>query len=412
MDIYHLFDYIKGFLQLRLKGIEKIRFLNLCKGNHMNLWNVQTDKEDILFCTSINNFYRMRKLRRKCNVKLRIQEKKGLIFHIKKYRKRYFFFVGILLFFFLIKIISMYIWNISFDGNYSYTDIELLRFLAKNGVKNGVAKNSIDCEELEFLLRHEYNDITWVSVELDGTKLIVHIKENFDSHIASEEDRPYNITSNEDCIVASIITRSGIPYVKQGDMINKGDMLVSGAVNINNDAGDIINYKFVCSDADILGYVRETINDSFDMEYQAKTYSGDSSKSYKINLFNKSFYLSGLPTHYKESEIVRDYRYFTITDNFYLPFSIEKIRCKEYSSHTETYTEEEAKAIANEKINNYINNLSEKGIQIIENNVTIEVNNSKCIISGDMLLLKPIGQIEYIDESSYLENIVHSEILH
>ncbi len=409
IKIQYFFCYIKGFLLLKLKGIEKIRFLNLCKNNHLNIWNVRINDDDITFNSSLKDFYKMKNLRKKCNVKIKILEKKGIIFHTRKYKKRGFFFLGIVLFFFLMKCISMYIWNISFDGNYSYTDVELMDFLKSKGIENGILKKSVDCEELEFLIRKEYNDITWVSVELTGTKLIIHIKENFDSYIAKEEDRPYNIISNEDCIIAGIITRSGVPQVKQGDIINKGSMLVSGALEINNDNKDVVNYKFVCADADILGYVRENINESFDLEYMAKEYSGEKSKAYKINIFNKAFYLSGFNKSFKEADIIRNYRYFTITKNFYVPLSIEKIQADEYKSYKAKYSKDEAMTIANEKINNYINKLSQKGIQIIENNVTIDVTDNKCTISGNFLLLKPIGQIEYIDESSYMSTIVREE---
>lgn len=342
----------------------------------------------------------MKKLHRKCRGNLKILEKKGLVFYIEKYKKRAFFLVGISLFLILLKIISLYIWNISFDGNYSYTDVELMRFLNEHHITNGLKKKDIDCDNIEFLIRSEYNDVTWVSAEIRGTQLIIHMKENFDMNIAKEEDRPYNIISDVDGTIESIITRNGIPSVKKDDIVTKGQILVSGVIEILNDSKEVVNYKLVNSDADIYAYVTHEYSDSFDLAYKKKKYTGRDNTAFELSLFSHSVYLTGITKDFKNCDIVKDYKELSLTKNFYLPISFGKIKTNEYVYEDLIYTQEEAAALANERMNNYINKLEQKGIQIIENNVTIDVNDKQCIISGNFLVLQKVGQIEYIDEGS------------
>lgn len=398
-----------GYLTICVSGNGIIRFLNICKHNEFVLWDMSIKEDKITMSVSIEDFFRMRKLAKKTGVHVRIMSKKGKIFKIRKYKKRYFFLIGLLIFYLLIKIISLYIWNISFDGNYSYTDKYLTEFLNENGIQCGNKISKLDCDEIEFLLRKNFDDIVWVSAEIKGTKLIVHIKENFDSNIAITEDKPYNIISNCDGIIESIITRNGTPMVKKNDEITTGQTLVSGVLELTNDSLEVYDYRFVNADADIFAKVREEFTYEFSMNYEKKVYTGNENKSLKINILNKSIYLSGFKKKFKQSDILKDFNEISLTKNFYLPLSYEKIRFKEYEVEELIYTAEEANGKAQGIINNYIDNLTEKGIQIIENNVKIEIINNKCVISGNFLLLKQIGKIEYINEDEYLSKIPQEE---
>ena len=302
-------------------------------------------------------------------------------------------------FFILAKIITLYIWNISFDGNYSYTDVELMKFLNKHNIENGVLKTKIDCENIEYILRTNYDDITWVSAEIKGTQIIVHIKENFDSHIAKAEDKPYNIISNVDGKIESIITRSGSPKVKAGDDIQKGQLLISGVLEIYNDNGEIGSYRLVNSDSDIYARVYVAYNSEFDLKYKEKKYSGKKNNIIQLDILGKSIYLSGFQKKFKDYNIVKDYHQLSVTDNFFLPIGYSTIKIKEYQNIDKIYSEEQANALVSEKINLFINKLNEKGIQIIENNVTISLENEKCISTGNFLVVEKIGEIQYIDET-------------
>ena len=55
----------------------------------------------------------------------------------------------------------------------------------------------------------------------------------------------------------SIVTRSGVPLVKVGDQFKKGDILVSGTLEIKNDAQETIGYEYTSADADL--YARTSL---------------------------------------------------------------------------------------------------------------------------------------------------------
>ena len=64
---------------------------------------------------------------------------------------------------------------------------------------------------------------------------------------------------------------------------------------------------------------------------------------------------------------------FHFTDNFYLPVYLVRQTCVGYKNEQKTYTEKEAKRLASENLKKYLDDLEEKGIQITEKNVIIEM---------------------------------------
>ena len=58
---------------------------------------------------------------------------------------------------------------------------------------------------------------------------------------------------------------------------------------------------------------------------------------------------------------------------------------------------EEAKEKAVDKLNIYIDNLKKKGVEILENNVTISIENDKCTAKGTIVTKELIGVPETLN---------------
>lgn len=390
-------------------GDEKVRFVNLCRNNNLKIWKLYNDENTIIMNCDKNDFKKMKPLRKKCHGTLRIKKRVGLYFRAIRQKTHTCFLIGILLFLIMGKLLSLFIWNISFDGNYSYTNVELMRFLNSNKINNGLLKSDIDCDRIEYLLRTNYSDITWVSAEIKGTKLIIHIKENFDGYIAKNETKSYDIVSGIHGVITSIITRSGVPKVKAGDEITEGQLLVSGILDTYGDNETFISRRFVPADADIFADVVLEYKDEFELLHQNKKYTGEKNNIYTINILGKKIYLSLFQKKFKLSDVITTDKQLSITDNYYLPLSAGKITVREYITEEAVYTEEEALSIAEKNLEIFIKNLQEKGIQIIEKNVTISCDEKFCRASGTIKVNQQIGDVQYIDEEANKMEIPQTE---
>ena len=134
---------------------------------------------------------------------------------------------------------------------------------------------SVDCDSIETALRNDYPDITWVSAEISGTRLIVHIKENDGIKEDIQTDStPRDIVATCSGVVTSMITRAGTPKVKPGDEVEKGQILVSGIVDVYNDAKEVVNQRPVSADADIFVRVDIPYEEHLPYLYEYKEYTG------------------------------------------------------------------------------------------------------------------------------------------
>lgn len=386
------FMYLKGYLNVEITSNEPERFFNICNAKSIIIYNIHVCKNTYIFDIGIDDFYKLKSIVKKTKTKVRILKKKGYPFFVSKNKKRKTFFAGIILFVLIIQILSVFVWDIHFEGMYTYTEDAMLKYLAEKNIKQGVLKSDIDCDEIEKLLRKDFLDITWVSVSLDGTRLKIHIKENSDYDIIAEKD--YNmsdIVAKKDGRIVSIITRSGTPLVKQGDIVKANDILVSGNVVVKDEYGELIKQEYGNADADILAEIVYNYIDELPIRREIKKYSGKKKESFGISVLDKKIFLFSSKVKYDYFERTVSQKQLKIGEDLYLPIYFYEISYDEYTSKFIKYTKEEAENILQKNIDYFFEELIEKGVQIIENNVTIRREGTTYVAEGDIVVIEELG---------------------
>lgn len=377
--------FLKGYVVIRLSGYSPERFLNLCSHHHIILWGLRSVGTDYEMCISISGFRRLRPLVHKTRTKAVILERHGLPFILYHYRKRKLFAGGALLGMALLYVLSLFIWNIHVEGNYSLTDEVILAYLESTGVVHGMAKRNIHGEEIEAGLREYFEEITWTSAEVKGTRLIIHVQENEDQALDTiPEEEPADLVSSGTGTIVSMIVRSGTPAVAEGMEVQKGDLLVGSRVEILDDAGETANAYYVHADADVRIRRTEHYKETFDMHYTKKIYTGETRDSYYLMIGQKRVqFRLWHPDAYEKSDFIAAEYPLKITENFYLPVVFGKSTEQEYTEEEAIYTKEEAVARAKEDWALFFEKLRIKGLQIIENNVKIDISGGECTAEGD-----------------------------
>ncbi|MDE6313002.1 MAG: sporulation protein YqfD [Lachnospiraceae bacterium] len=390
--MFALFKFLRGYVRIRLTGGSPERFLNLCSKNSILIWNIMPKDHSYEMYLSVPAFRKLKTIIRKTNVTVRILERHGFPFFLYKYRKRKMFFAGIAACAVFVYILSLFVWQIEFNGNRGRTDDVLLQFLEEHQVVHGMWKSKVNCEEIETLLRAEFNDIIWTSAKLVGTRLIVDIQENTDTSVEHiQENQPSDLYANKEAIITSIITRAGTPYVQMGDVVKTGDLLVGSALPITDDAEEIINYQYVAADADIYGKVNYNYEDSFSLDYKLRTVTGNNRYGLYLKWNQKSVILGCHRIKYNTYHTISDIHQLTIGENFYLPISVGSVTVCEDIIETKKYTKAQAEQKAKERLLKFMESLEEKGVQIQQNNVTIEIDKNTCHASGRLTAIEKLG---------------------
>lgn len=296
------------------------------------------------------------------------------------------------------KVYSVFIWDIHFEGNEKWTDSTLTDFLASENVAPFMLKSRVDCQGIVKAIRKEYNDIVWVSASIDGSRLEIRIKENEDTvrddgqETGTQEEHPTDLVASEDGVITEIVTRSGVPQVHVGDEVKKGDILVCGRIEVLSDSGEVAGYQYQQSDADIYADTEMEYKNTMPLTRQEKVYDGKESRQGFVRIFGWTLSVGSLKNQYENSEVLTEEQQIRLGENFYLPFSWGAKTAKSYSFRTEKYTREEIRQILSADFALFCEELEEKGVQIKENNVKIQLDQNSASASGTLYLNEKITE--------------------
>ena len=422
-------------------GEETLRFVNLCRNNGIELRHLVRRENAIQMEIDAENFKKLRPLVRKTHVKIHILNRHGPAFFFYRHKRRWWFLLGMTVFAGMIYMLSLFVWQIDIDGNRKYTDALILQALAQMDVKTGCRKSEIDLPEIEEELRIMYNEITWVSASITGTKLQIELREG-DLKISgssgggqtgnvkrvenrennpktqngeSEIDLPANLVADEDAIITNLVVRRGTVAVRYGDEVKKGDVLIEGKVYIYNEDETLKKVDYLTAEGDVFGKYQELYEKHYQRKHEVRSYKGKNYRELGVAIVGKSFCLPVWENILKKqleentlSEVWSWKKQFRLTPTFYLPFALEYTEYVPYENVVEEYTDEVIKKIAEEELQKYLNELEKKGVQIISNSVTISLDADGGHVKGTLILDGPIGK-EVPISSEHMASTRHNE---
>ena len=395
-----LLQHIRGYLRIRVSGYSTERFLNACRQKSIRLWNLTPRGNAYEMNITIDGFRRIRPVVKRTGVKVVIIERTGLPFFLHRYRKRRLFFVGFGLCILLIVLLSKFIWNIDISGNITRTDETLLAFLETQSVQKGMKISEVDCEQIVRDIRKEYDDIIWVSASIEGTRLIIQIKENEDSvemeediaNMPKQPDQPVDIIADIDCTITDIVMRRGISQIQEGAQVEEGDLLVSGHIPVKNDAGEIINYQYEESDADIRGQTTIEYVDYQSLTFEEKKLLEIKKEEYYMRIGDYRMIVGGIRNDYEAFEQYSKEIPLKLSENFYLPVSFGWRKVNPYETTEQKYTEQELQRALTDRFHRYCEDLEKKGVEIIENDVKIYTGLEAAQAKGTLVINMPVGE--------------------
>lgn len=390
--VHKIFGWIGGYLKVRIQGKRIERFVNLCRNRGIVLWQLcwDTNQEVLYFCISLKDFYRLRPMARKCKVHPIVVKRYGLPFLIGHMRRRASFCLGVAGCFALVLFLSTRIWGISVEGQSYHTKESILKYLDSIDIYGGIDGRTLECSRLEEQIRQQYNDIGWVSVEKKGSKIYIRIREVLLVQ-KKKEKKPAHLIAEEDGKVVSIVTRSGTAKVKAGDRVKKGDVLISGTVDIYGDNQELVETKYVHAEGTVILSVKENYQDTLEKQYQKKVYTGRTKKIYEWQLGDKKFFcynpLKNLET-FEKYDIIREGGKLCpfLSQRFPVSHSVKTFR--EIIYQRQVYSAKEAEEILEKRFAYYLQQKKEAGYVLKEQDVSFENHREDYQYKGNLVFWK------------------------
>ncbi len=393
----HIVKYLKGYYILQLQGGSTDRFFNICKNHGISFYSAKFDPNICVICIKACYYPMLDTYAKKCGITITVKKRSGLRYFFDKFKKIKIFIMICLMLFCLIKYAGLYIWEIDVSCHIIYTDVQLEKYIEEELVPIGTKRSEIDCDALEKLLRKEFKEIAWVSCDIDGSVLHVEFTETLQDKDIKEYQSPCNIVAVKDCVISKNIVNKGIVIAREGNEVKKGDVLISGVIDICNDYDEYISTEYISAQGYVYGIVKRDYSYEFDMRDYKKEYTGEKNSKIDIYFLGKVIKLPHpFYKNYEHGDVYSETNQLTLFSYDNLPFGIISTKSKEYELVEHTYTPDEAEKKAKLILENYINELRKKDVVILENNVKINIVDDKCISYGTIVTEELIGVPEDI----------------
>lgn len=223
-----LFDQVGGTIKVALKGKNQEKVINMASSRGIYIWDIKKSGDDLNFKVRTSGLKALQSISEENGYDLDITEKQGLPFYRNLFRRRMGFFTGALIFLLALYIMSSFIWFIEVDGNKKVEASKIMLTAAKHGVYKGAAKWNFSRIEVEEAMLRDLSELTYVKLDIRGVKARIQVVEK----ILPKTDisGPCHIVATRDGVIEEVLALEGQPGVKPGDVVKKGDILISGVV--------------------------------------------------------------------------------------------------------------------------------------------------------------------------------------
>lgn len=295
---------------------------------------------------------RVEKFLKNNNVKILDVKHFGLAFQCKRVLSAYGLLLAVVVFLVFYLVQNQFVLQYQVNGTEKLDKFEVVEFVKDNFSSR---KSDIATDEVEVKLMEKFDEISFVSCIIKGQTLVLNIKEKL---LPDEMYGTFSpIVAQKDGKITKIDLISGTANVEVGDIVQKGDILVSPYM-IDTSG----NVKHVETRAEILAQVfNEGSCDHYESFIQVER-TGKKVEESEVTLFGLSIYKFKQDVNFSLYEV--EYENIDLTNNLFLPFKLKKTI---YYELEEKVVESKFEDVQDE----YIAKAREKALENCENCDTI-----------------------------------------
>ena len=226
-----IYNYFKGYVRVKITTPQPERFLNMAVISNIYLWEIERPSTtEIIFSVSVRGFKKLRKIVYMVRGRVKILNKRGFFLLLKKFKDKRLILFGLIPVILLNLILSSMILEINVTGNKITETEEILEKLREINLQKFAFRSNIDNDKIYLKLVRELDEVVWTGVYEEGTRLTIEIKERRTPPEIIPKNEPCHIVAKKDGVIRRLITENGDPLVRDGHVVKKGQVLISGII--------------------------------------------------------------------------------------------------------------------------------------------------------------------------------------
>jgi len=365
-----LWNYIRGYVIIIIEGYFIEKFINICLHRQIFLWDIRRKSgRKIILKVSIKGFKLLRPIARKTRCRVKVVSKKGLPFLLHRYRQRKTFLAGAFIFLALLFFMSSFIWSVEISGNETIDTQVIEEKLKEYGMAPGKFKYGIDTKKAVSDLMIDIKELSWIGIELKGTRVKVSLRERIPIPEILPKNKPCSIYAAKDAIINRIIVKEGIETVSAGDTVKKGQEVISGRVPVANEK-DTFRYVHAMGTVEARTWYEATA--PVEKKYIEEIRTGKKYSNYTLSIFSNDIKLFHKNPGFEFYEKEDTSKILSIGKDLVFPFGVKIENYYEITKKTVEVSEEEAKNRASEKAFNKLMEEIPENARIIKTRTVFE----------------------------------------
>lgn len=231
MLILKLWNYLRGYVIIKIEGLALEKFINMCIVRDIYLWDIKRINYTTLEAKiGIKSFKNTCKVARKVGCKIYISRKNGYPFWLSKIRKRKMLIFGAFFSLIFLLVLSSFIFTIQVVGNETVEKGRIIGALEESGFTIGMNRYFLDLREIENNLLLNIQELAWVGIEIRGIHAKIEVVEKIIPPLKIQKNIPCHVVARKSGVVEKIIARNGDSIVEKGDIVVPGDILITGII--------------------------------------------------------------------------------------------------------------------------------------------------------------------------------------
>ena len=276
------------------------------------------------------------------------------------------------------------------EGNERLETEDLLSACEKMGLQPGAWKHGVDTEAVTKGLLMQFSDISWVSVGIKGTDVTIRLAETIEKAERIDRETPCDIIASADGVIVQITAERGTPLVQTGDVVKKGDVLISSELLIGLE-GEEQHTEYTAAEGAVTARIWQKLTEELPLQYEETIYSGVEKENHSIVFSEKELDIIHPDGAGKWEKTVLEEQPLALGD-FRLPLSLKKEIWKEYEILEKTRTMEETKSILEENLRKKTENLLSPYGKIEDSKITFEEYADSVRGEAEITLLERIDE--------------------
>lgn len=220
---------VRGSTFLEVAGVAKEQALNRLTKASIRFWGLEpVDDFTWRLWVLSRDFSQVTKILERSQSTWTVVERTGLLWVLRGFWGRKVFLACFALCLVAAYFSSEYVIFVHVEGNETVSTALILEEIESLGLGLGTKTANIEPHSLKFKMLTKIPELEWLTVTTKGCVATVTVRERSPSQTPVDRKTPTNMVAKEDALVTEVSVLSGIASCAPGDIVAKGEMLISG----------------------------------------------------------------------------------------------------------------------------------------------------------------------------------------